>query len=196
MEEWRDILGYEGLYQISTAGRVKHLAQTHANRFGKCKKREHFVGYKGSNGYMYVILHKDGKPHTVSIHRLVAEAFIPNPHNYDCINHKDESHDNNNVENLEWCSRKYNNNYGTIKERRSVIMNAHPSTSKQVMCVQENGYLVSYPLARAAAKALNVNPSNIINCCNGKQKTCRGMEFYYIEKGLALEAPKDMYKTE
>ena len=57
MEEWKDVIGYEGLYQVSNHGRVKHLTQIHKNRFGECTKQEHIVGYKGSNGYMYVVLH-------------------------------------------------------------------------------------------------------------------------------------------
>lgn len=196
MEKWKDVIGYEGLYQISNHGRVKHLTQIHKNRFGECTKQEHIVGYKGSNGYMYVVLHKNNKPHTVTIHSLVAKAFIPNPNGYDCINHKDETRDNNIVENLEWCDKSYNNNYGTIKERRSIIMNAHPSTSKKVVCTQKDGKEVFYPSARFAAKQLGINPSNIINCCNGKQKTCKGMKFSYIEQGLALEAPVGMYNFE
>lgn len=105
MEEWRDVIGYEGLYQVSNLGRVKHLKITHKNRFGECTKQEHIVGYKGSNGYMYINLCKGNKMHTVTIHSLVAKAFIPNPNGYDCINHKDESHDNNRVDNLEWCTK-------------------------------------------------------------------------------------------
>ena len=193
MEEWRDVTGYEGLYQISNLGRVKHLKFTHKNRFGECTKQEHIVGYNGSNGYMYVNLCKGNKMHTVTIHSLVAKAFIPNPNGYDCINHKDESHDNNRVDNLEWCTKEYNNNYGTLAKRKREIMLNHPETSKIVRCVDNN---IVYLSAREAARQLNVHPTNIINCCNGKQKTCKGLHFEYIEKGLALEAPPKMYKTE
>lgn len=105
-EIWKDIVGYEGLYQISNLGRVKHLYQKYKNKFANIHREEHFVGYKGSNGYMYVVLHKNNKHKTVLIHRLVAKYFIPNPNNYECVNHKDESHDNNRVENLEWCTKK------------------------------------------------------------------------------------------
>lgn len=193
MEEWKDVTGYEGLYQVSNLGRVKHLKITHKNRFGKCAKQEHVVGYKGSNGYMYVNLCKGNKEHTVTIHRLVAKAFIPNPKGYDCINHKDESHDNNRVDNLEWCTKKYNNGYGTLSKRKREIMLNHPKTSKTVRCIDNN---MIYLSARDAARQLGVHPTNIINCCNGKQKTCKGLCFEYLEKGLALEAPEGMYKTE
>ena len=141
MEEWKDIIGYEGLYQVSNYGRVKHLTQTHKNRFGECVKQEHIVGYKGSNGYMYVVLHKNNIPHTVAIHSLVAKAFIPNPNGYDCINHKDESHDNNRVDNLEWCTKEYNNSYGTLAERKREIMLNHPKTSKAVRGIWDIQFL-------------------------------------------------------
>lgn len=179
MEEWKDVIGYEGLYQVSNYGRVKHLAQVHKNRFGECTKQEHIVGYKSSNGYMYVVLHKNNKPHTVTIHSLVAKAFIPNPNGYACINHKDETHDNNNVDNLEWCDKEYNNNYGTLAERKRVIMRNHPKTSKPVWCMENN---ITYASAREAARNLGVCPSNIINCCNGKQHTCKGLHFMYADK--------------
>ena len=179
MEEWKDVIGYEGLYQVSNHGRVKHLTQIHKNRFGECTKQEHIVGYKGSNGYMYVVLHKNNKPHTVTIHSLVAKAFIPNPNGYACINHKDETHDNNNVDNLEWCDKEYNNNYGTLAERKKVIMRNHPKTSKPVWCMENS---ITYSSAREAARNLGVCPSNIINCCNGKQHTCKGLRFMYGDK--------------
>lgn len=123
MEEvWKDIKDYEGIYQVSNLGRIKRLPHRVKNRFGTCCRKEHYVGYKGTNGYMYVLLHKDNTPSTFLIHRLVAQAFIDNPNNYDCINHKDENPLNNCVNNLEWCDKAYNNNYGTIKQRRSIIM--------------------------------------------------------------------------
>lgn len=70
-------------------------------------------------GYKAVTLYKDGKGKTIRVHRLVAEAFLPNPNNYNYVNHKDESRDNNNVDNLEWCTHEYNINYGTAQERLS-----------------------------------------------------------------------------
>lgn len=115
MEEWRDIKGYEGIYQVSNLGRVKSL--------GNGKKRKEKILKQQKTGrwknYYKVILFKNGIPKTKKIHRLVAEAFIPNPNNYPCVNHKDENPSNNFVENLEWCSYEYNNNYGTKNKRVS-----------------------------------------------------------------------------
>lgn len=100
-EEWRDIKGYEGLYQVSNKGNVRHIK---FNRLLKPSK---------SGKYITAILSKNGKQIGKSVHRLVAETFIPNPNNYPCVNHKDENPHNNSIENLEWCTHSYNINYGT-----------------------------------------------------------------------------------
>lgn len=121
-EEWRDIKGYEGLYQVSSFGRVRSL-----DRIVNCNNGRiiHLQGkimkaQKESSGYIHIVLQDRSrdKPDNRRIHRLVAEAFLSNPHKYTQVNHKDEKKENNNVMNLEWCSPKYNTNYGnrTLKE--------------------------------------------------------------------------------
>ena len=114
MEIWKDIEGYEGLYQISSYGRIKSLRDHHGNYREKILKQ----GTR-KDGYKNTALSKDGKLKTYSVHRLVAAAFLDNPNNYPCVNHKDEQKYNNYVENLEWCTSKYNCNYGTKSERQS-----------------------------------------------------------------------------
>lgn len=112
MEEWRDIKGYEGLYQVSNEGRVKSLARVWImGKGGKRHKGETTMKVPKSSRYCRITLTKDGIETNKSVHRLVAEAFIPNPNNYPIINHKDENTRNNNVENLEWCDYQYNNTY-------------------------------------------------------------------------------------
>jgi hypothetical protein len=107
-ETWKDIKNYEGLYQISTLGRIKSFP-----RKGTYKNAKILKPYKDGGNYYYVIgLHKNGKRKYKAIHRLVAETFIPNPNNYPLVNHKDENKLNNCVDNLEWCTHKYNSNYG------------------------------------------------------------------------------------
>ena len=114
-EIWKDILGYEGLYQVSSFGRVRSLDRYDSNN--------HFL--KGrilrlcadAKGYLIVGLWSNNKKKMYKVHRMVAESFIPNPDNLPIINHKDENPSNDNVDNLEWCDYKYNNNYGTARER-------------------------------------------------------------------------------
>lgn len=119
IEEWRSISGYEGLYEVSSFGRVRSL-----DRYVKGKSESYRL-YKGKvlspgkdkGDYLFVILCCNGKVYRKCVHRLVAEAFIPNPDNLPEVNHKDEVKTNNSVDNLEWCDRKYNNDYGTRKKR-------------------------------------------------------------------------------
>lgn len=103
MEIWKDIKGYEGLYQISNLGNVKSLRKNVILKCSKCSREGNY--YKAG-------LYKNGKTKTILVHKLVANAFIPNPNNLPCINHKDENKLNNKADNLEWCTYKQNNDYG------------------------------------------------------------------------------------
>lgn len=126
VEEWKSVNGYEGIYMVSNNGRVKSLERVVKNSgsysgYIKIKEKilkERKVGGKRKDKHLYVVLSKDGIEERKLIHRLVAEAFIPNELNLQQVNHKDENPKNNNVENLEWCTSKYNTNYGTTQERR------------------------------------------------------------------------------
>ena len=118
-EEWRPIEGYEGLYEVSNTGRVRSL-----DRYVKGKgesyrlqKGKMLSPIKNKYGYLQVNLCCNGKNKMFLVHRLSAQAFIPNPDNLPEINHKDENPGNNSVDNLEWCDRSYNNNYGTRKDK-------------------------------------------------------------------------------
>lgn len=151
IEEWKDIPGYEGVYEISNLGRVR--------RNGKILKP------LKDSGYLRAHLSKNGIAKKVLIHRLVAFAFIPNPNNYPEINHKDEDKTNNTVENLEWCSREYNINYGTRNER----------VSKPVLQYDRLGnFIREWPSGLKAEEELGINNGNISSCCSGKVKTAGG----------------------
>lgn len=122
MEEiWKDIVGYEGLYQVSNLGRVKSMDRYVLSGAGSNNsyqhKRERILkpGLQGKKQHPYyaVSLCKNGSVKRMLVHRLVATAFIDNPHKFDYVNHKDENQLNNNADNLEWCTMEYNNNYGT-----------------------------------------------------------------------------------
>ena len=116
IEEWKDIEGYERLYQVSNLGRVKSLERTRTIRIPeKILSLSSIDAY----GYNVVCLSKDGVQKSLTIHRLVGSAFIPNPNNYPCINHSDEIKTNNKSNNLEWCSYEENNNHGTRNNRIS-----------------------------------------------------------------------------
>lgn len=115
MEEiWRPIVGYEGLYEVSSYGRVRSLDRCLVNSLGKVVHIKGKILKGGDNGlgYKFVYLKKDGINNNRYVHRLVAETFIPRPEGLYEVNHKDEDKSNNSVENLEWCDHKYNMNYG------------------------------------------------------------------------------------
>lgn len=120
-EVWKDIIGYEGLYQVNNYGYIKKLSYEYVDSHGTGRHRvfpEKFVTIQLSkNGYCVVDLYKNCERKRYYVHRLVAEAFIPNTKNLPCINHKDEIKTNNNVTNLEWCDWSYNNSYGTNRVR-------------------------------------------------------------------------------
>ena len=117
-EIWRPVVGFEGLYEVSSYGRVKSLKRPYENNGGIQWTKERILSPgKDKDGYLQVNLHCNGKQHQRKIHRLVAQAFLPNPDNLPMVNHKDEDKTNNRVDNLEWCTAKYNSTYGTVRER-------------------------------------------------------------------------------
>jgi hypothetical protein len=124
-EQWKDIKGYEGLYEVSNLGNVRSLDRVIKSKHNGTMLRKGQIltpFYEEKKGYYQVSLSKDGKNKKHRVHRLVASAFLDNPHSYTDVNHKDEVKTNNNVDNLEWCTRKYNNNYGTKPERTRKAM--------------------------------------------------------------------------
>lgn len=111
-EIWKDIKGYEGLYQVSNLGRVKSLTRKVKTFNGvRTSKGQLLKPLKTNRGYYRVDLRQNQTNKYVAIHRLVAEAFVPNPNNYHIVNHKDSNQTNNNADNLEWCTQSYNVKY-------------------------------------------------------------------------------------
>lgn len=159
-EEWKDITGYEGLYQVSNLGRVKSIG------YGKIKLLN--PGTVG-NGYLMVILYKDGKHKTFLVHRLVALAFIPNTENLPQVNHKNEDKTDNRACNLEWCDAKYNNTYGS----RTTDM-------KTVKQFTKEGILVSsYPSINETARQTGFPSKKISDCCHYRRKSWKGFLFKF-----------------
>lgn len=142
MIEWKDVPGYEGFYKVSNTGLVKslersvNLRETNNHAENRLKERiRHFS--TGRRGYKQVVLSRDGKTKAFLVHRLVAVVFIPNPENLPVINHKDGDPSNNNVENLEWCTYKYNNEYDNRIDRcrekiRNTLKRRYQKKSEEV----------------------------------------------------------------
>ena len=171
-EYWKPVVGYEGLYEVSNWGRVKSLNYNHTGK-GKILKQNQIM-----NGYKSVMLCKDGKRKNYLVHRLVAEAFIPNPDNLPQVNHKDENKTNNNVDNLEWCDAKYNHNYGTINERISKSQ-INGKRSKIVIQYNLDGTFVREWPSTMECGRNGYDQSSVADCCRGKLKTYKGFLWEY-----------------
>lgn len=177
-EEWKPIVGYEGLYEVSNFGQIKSLERITNNNI---HISEHIQTQRiGETGYMYVGLCKEGVKANKRVHRIVAIAFVPNPENKPQVNHKDENKQNNNADNLEWVTGTENINYGTAIQRAHE-KDCSPLT-KKVLQIDKNGEIVAeYASQSIAAKAFNTSAGNISNCCKGRCKTVRGYSWRYKE---------------
>ena len=151
MEIWKDCKGYEGKYQVSNMGRVWSVG-----------RQQYLKGSQDKDGYLKVHLTaKNGKRKNEFIHRLVALAFLSNPTGLPQVNHKDENKQNNCLENLEWCSTRYNNIY---------------SKGKAVICIELDRV---FDCSQTAMKELGIDGSDIRKCCKGQRKTVGGYHWEY-----------------
>jgi hypothetical protein len=175
MEQWRNIKDYEGLYQVSNEGRVKSL------NYNKTKKEKILKCGKAS-GYLQVQLCKNGKRIWKYVHRLVAEAFLENPNHYKEVNHKDECKENNHVENLEWCDRSYNINYGTGVQRSAKKQINDPTKSKRVDQINPKTGEVIHQWASTNECGRNgFNQGHVAACARGELKTHKGYVWRYLQ---------------
>lgn len=180
MEEiWKDIKGYEGLYQVSNMGRVKAINKEKTLKLIKC-----------TNGYLKIGLYKNRKPKTFLVHRLVAQAFIDNTKKYPCVNHKDENKTNNYANNLEWCSIKQNNSYGN-RSNKAIKNTDYKKIAEKNKKVQGRSVLqidkdtdeiinTFHSIAEAERK-FSTAQGNICRCCNGKYKIAYGYKWRYAK---------------
>ena len=167
MEEiWKDVLGYEGLYEVSNLGNIRSL---NYNRKGYV---QNLLQHKNNTGYLTVMLTLHGKQKRLLVHRLVAEAFIPNPHGLPCVNHLDESFTNNRANNLEWCTQRYNLGYGTRRVREI-------ATKTKAVEQLKDGVVVKRWSGAAEAERAGFSRQCIYYCCTGKQPQHRGYEWRY-----------------
>lgn len=163
-ELWKDIKGYEGLYQVSNLGRVKSLARHKTSRYNN---EEIIMTNSLAKNYYQVALCKNGKVSRKRVNRLVAQAFIPNPNNLPYVNHKDENKLNNCVDNLEWCTPKYNSRY----------------SSPKINQYDENyNLLKTWNSCIEIQETLNIDKGNIFKVCQGKRKTAGGYIWKYYDE--------------
>lgn len=168
MELWKNVLGFDVLYEVSNLGRVRTLY----DRFkGYTDQYKYLTPTDNDNGYLRFNFKLNGKSKTVYLHKLVAQAFVPNNQNYQEVNHIDENKYNCCASNLEWCDHKYNCNYGT-RNLRSGLKNC-----KKIKCVETN---IIYNSIDEASKKLNIIKTAICNCLNGRSKSCGGYRWEYV----------------
>lgn len=185
-EEWKDVVGYEALYQVSSLGRVRSLdrmVKNHHDTYyfkpGKIKSQR-----RKNNGYLIVDLYKDNIPKTCLVHRLVADTFVPNPDGKETVNHIDGVVSNNVLNNLEWATAKeqnfhfYKNGLKTQHNIKKAIRAMSIAREKGVKC-RETG--VIYSSMESAAKALGRNGGSLIcACCRGKRRSAYGYTWEYV----------------
>ena len=167
-EIWKDIVGYEGLYQVSNLGKVRSLDRTYTQKARSGSVLAHT--YKGCvlkpnnvGGYLQVNLQKHKKRNDQKIHRLVAQAFIPNLENKREVNHIDGDKTNNNADNLEWVTTSENQLHSHYVLKQNI---------KPVLQYDLNGtFIREWEAIKIASKELNIFASNISDCCRGKRKT-------------------------
>lgn len=196
MEEiWLPIKGFEGLYEVSSFGRVRSL---NYHRTGQTRI---LVPAQKKNGYLQVALWKNGKGNYYLIHRLVAEAFIPNWFEDSQVNHIDEDKTNNHVDNLEWCDAKYNVNYGTAIERMKLCNGGmfkkgnklseetqrkitekitNGKCSKAVLQYTKTGeFIREFPSMQEVERKLGISNSKVCCVCKGKRNSAGGYVWRY-----------------
>lgn len=174
MEEiWKDISGYEGLYQVSNFGNVKSL---NWRRTGKPKN----LYLKAHNrGYLQVELAKNGVKKSFMVHRLVAEAFIKNPNGFPVINHKDEDKTNNCVNNLEWCDLSYNVLYFLSLRTSPRYRRGKNTNYKVVQCSLDGKPIKVWDSSRVVFIKTGMSDWSISECCRGNRKTAYGYKWQY-----------------
>lgn len=181
MEVWKDVIGFEGLYQASSLGRFRSLDCERPMKNGIVR---FYPGHILSttvahDGYAMIdFTDRKGVRRTYKAHRVVAGLFVNNPFNLPIVNHKNENKTDNRADNLEWCSNRYNLRYGSTQKRRV------DKIGWKVRVFDMSGkYIKTYFSMRAAARLLKIPMSGIYKCCNGEIKSYKGYRFQVIKDG-------------
>lgn len=192
--KWKDIQGYEGIYQISNLGEIRSFDRVvkYKNRYGNelqyLKRGRKLQPIKTKNGYLLVTLSKNNKKERYLVHRLVAQAFVPNPYNLNEVNHIDEKPNNPLWTNLEWVTHKQNMNHGTVKQRisnsskgkkfkKETVKKISEKHCKRIYCSELDMYFESI---NEGAKYIGVHNSSLSKHLKGIYKTCGGYHWNFV----------------
>ena len=192
-EVWKRIPGFDN-YTVSNLGNVKSIERTTQHpraRIGVAIKKEHLLKpFENHKGYLMVKLYNNNKSKSISVHRLVAVAFIDNPLSLPQVNHKDENKQNNCVENLEWCTNDYNIHYGTAIKRKGESIKkseAHKKYSekrcKKVAQIDKEKTIKVWESV-VSVKSRGFCPESVIACCKGRRQSYKGFKWQYVEKNI------------
>lgn len=183
-EKWKDIEGYEGLYQVSNIGRIKSLERYKKNHSKMKKVEEKILAQtKDKNEYFTVLLSRDGKSKRFKVHRLVANAFIINTDGLLEVNHKNGIKTDNKLENLEWCSRNENMQHASkMNLMKPCIGNNNPLSKTIIQYDKDMNKIAEYGCIREIERKTRYRNQNISHCCNGKFKTAYGYIWRFKEE--------------
>lgn len=178
-EVWLDVKNYEGLYQVSNKGNVRSMDRIVASGKGfRLHKGILLRKYKTNFGYYRLSISVNQKQKTFLVHRLVAEAFIPNPENLPEVNHKDENKLNNEPYNLEWCTSHYNINYGTATHRRKETLK-FTSCCKKVIQLDFDGNVIKIWRSASEAGRNGFNTVGVARCARGERSKYKNFKWKY-----------------
>lgn len=180
MEQWKDIVGYEGKYQVSNLGNVRSLNYRKSGTIKEMKQRIN------NRGYSLVGLVKNRKQKYYSVHRLVAQAFITNPDNKSEVNHIDGNKTNNHADNLEWTTHKENIQHAFNEGLMANVstLKASEACNKRIKCIDDN---LIFNSIKEAAQYYNCSSSTISSMLRGNTKTAKGKKFTYLETNEAAQ---------
>lgn len=188
VEEWRPVVGFEGLYEVSDWGNVKSLPRVvECLHLGKYPTKRHLKGnimkqYLDDDGYCRVNLNIDGYGKPYGVHRLVAEAFIPNPENKPCVDHINSNRADNKVENLRWYSVLLNNSTKHARQSKSKSARLRQDNKKQIVQITLDGKIVKiWECGHRIKEELGFDNSSIIRVCKGQQDTSYGFKWKYYD---------------
>lgn len=185
LEIWKDIYGCDGFFQVSNLGNVRVLEHVH-----HCRRNRSFLirgrtlpKVKMNTGYLGAHIRRNNRPKLVNIHRLVAQAFIPNPQNKPTVNHIDFDRKNNRVDNLEWCTHAENNSHSRNSGRPRKVPKVTTALYKPVLQLDLEGRVIKrYASIKQADRETGIPSTIIVRCAKGKLKATKGFKWCYEEK--------------